>query len=197
MIWLKSRRRRKSSPIAGRGTRWRFKALSSPSRDTPRPYPAPCARRRPAGQTVSADIPPSTSGASPWAKSPCARTTASPAPASARRCQTGRADTCRTHFCRRSPPAFSPPDGKTAPRSPSSARCGFRIPSSVRPQTARPARWRTVSRHADHRRFGAVPGAAGCIIHISKTSRAACAARDASGVFLNRIRPRNRREFRC
>ena len=54
MIWLKSRRRRKSSPIAGRGTRWRFKALSSPSRDTPRPYPAPCARRRPAGQTVSA-----------------------------------------------------------------------------------------------------------------------------------------------
>ena len=158
MIWLKSRRRRKSAPIAGRGTRWRFKALSSPSRDTPRPYPAPV---------------------------------------SARRCQTGRADMCRTHFCRHSPPAFRPPDGKTAPRSPSSARCGFRTPSSVRPQTARPARQHAVSRHADHRRFGAVPGAAGCIIRISKTSRAAYAARDASGVFLNRIRPRNRREFRC
>ena len=103
MICLKSRRRRKSAPIAGRGTRWRFKALSSPSRDTPRPYPAPCARRRPAGQTVSADIPPSTSGASPWAKCPCARTAASPAPASARRCQTGRADTCRTHFLQTQP----------------------------------------------------------------------------------------------
>ena len=115
MSWLKSRRRRKSAPIAGRGTRWRSKALSSSSRGTPRPYPAPCAHRRPAGQTAPADIPPSTSGASSWAKCPCARTTASPAPASAHRCQTGRADMCRTHFCRRSPPAFRPPDGKTVP----------------------------------------------------------------------------------